>query len=343
MDRKRLRSFEGAESIGVGATRMTPARRLGLWIRLGITFSGTLAFGVVACSNSNSPADGGPSGEGPADATSDASEGGTDAGGDSVTPGTDATADAGDDVEVSRYDASGPEASSPDAGTCGLNPMQTSWNGSSDFSTVQNPCGVWSYGHTTTLGSPFILNTQLGYWANSSACPVPDSPGWYEITAAGDPITIVQNDGGTATESGGASVGRNESANTSCLTDPPGQLWIHPGPTGEYSVARWTAPAAGTYTFDVSFAIGDQVQGGGPKDAAVLHSGSLIFEHATNTSPTFSTTLTVAAGDTFDVAVGLANGETWDDGTTPVTIVVGPSSGDAGGFSDAATADALAE
>lgn len=241
------------------------------------------------------------------DATVDAS---VDAGVDADAGHGDATADAdaGSDAPVdapadtTQGDAS--EASldaqdSGDASACSINPLQTSWDVTADFSTTTNPCGVWTYGYTRSLGStPFIV------YATAETLGT-------ELVAWIDPNNVTTND---------PTVYKNLSGTTQNSL-PPGQVAEHPGPNGEYSTSRWTAPRAGTYSFSVTFNVGDAINGTS-KDAAVLHGTTVLFEQATSANPIYSTTLTMAAGDTFAVAVGITGSETYWYGTTPITFVV---------------------
>jgi hypothetical protein len=199
----------------------------------------------------------------------------TDAG---LDGGADAGADAG-------------EEAGDDAGACGLNPSATAWDVTADFSLTNNPCGVWTYGYTASLGS-----TPLTVYSTVSGSS------WIDPTnvTAGAP-TVWKN----LTSSTENSVG-------------PGQVSEHPGPHREYSTSRWTAPRAATYSFAVQFFAGDI----GTKDAAVLHGTTVLYEGSPATNPTYSTTITMAAGDTFDVAVGLTASETFNYGNTPVTCTV---------------------
>jgi hypothetical protein len=171
---------------------------------------------------------------------------------------------------------------------------QRRWDVTEDFCPTTNPCGVWTYGYARSLGSTPLLvyaglkrDNALTGWENPAIGTVP-------------------------------SVGKAPRGSVSFPWVVPGQFWEHPGPQGEYSTVRWTAPQTGTYSFSVQFFAGDR----GETDGAVLRGTTVLFEHPTSTNPTYSTTLRMAAGDTFDVAVGITGGETIYYGTTPITFVV---------------------
>ena len=200
---------------------------------------------------------------------------------------------------------------------CVRNSTQTAWNLTTDYSNSTNSCGVWTYGYTATLGSPFVPYTQI---FQGPACGIEDFRSWGQVTSAGEPALALLADGATATMNVGSHLGRNDGTIT-CYDTLVGQFFLHPGPSGEYTTVRWTAPLAGTFAFSATWMVGSAVHGTS-KDAVVMHDGAVLYESATSTNPTFQKTLTMAAGDTFDVAVGTTASENWFFGTTPVTLTV---------------------
>jgi hypothetical protein len=94
---------------------------------------------------------------------------------------------------------------------------------------------------------------------------------------------------------------------------------MHPGPQDQYSVIRFTAPNAGTFVLATSFTGIDVDQT--TTDVHVLHDGSSIFNgnvhgFGSGSGPSFTTTLTLHAGDTIDFAVGYgADGNYFNDST----------------------------
>jgi hypothetical protein len=91
---------------------------------------------------------------------------------------------------------------------------------------------------------------------------------------------------------------------------PPHQVCLHPGPNGEFSVARWTAPASGQVAISARFT-------GMPKtpattDVHVLHRDRPLFDGLINVSghsnsAAYSGRIGVARGDTVDFVVGFGN------------------------------------
>jgi len=101
-----------------------------------------------------------------------------------------------------------------------------------DWSPQSNPNGTWSYGFTAFWGMPFQFDDLSGSnWAGVSA--------WWP-SQVGPPPDVSHND-----------TKKQICGETWCI--PPKYLHLHPGPNGEISVLRWTAPASRTYVFRVKF------------------------------------------------------------------------------------------
>jgi hypothetical protein len=101
-----------------------------------------------------------------------------------------------------------------------------------DWSAESNPNGTWSYGYVTSWGVPFKLDDASGSnWAGVSA--------WWP-SQVGPPPDVSRND-----------TKKQVCAETWCI--PPKFLHLHPGPNGELSVLRWTAPESRKYVFRVAF------------------------------------------------------------------------------------------
>jgi len=90
----------------------------------------------------------------------------------------------------------------------------------------------------------------------------------------------------------------------------PGQMALHPGPKGEYSVARWTCPAGAEYSVDATF-VGIAKEA--TTDVHVLHNGRSLHDGLINVAShgnesAFSKTLAIAEDDKLDFVVGFGNG-----------------------------------
>lgn len=115
----------------------------------------------------------------------------------------------------------------------------------------------------------------------------------------------------------------------------PHQLAFHPGPKGEYSVVRFTAPSSGKYRFDATFSAIDQqattdyhvMAGGKP-----LIRGFIRLNGQGPRAPVM-TVLDLRAGETLDFVVGYGNGDYRFDSTGLAAVVTGPD----GKAHDAAT------
>ena len=170
----------------------------------------------------------------------------------------------------------------------------TVWDPTAEFSiTNGNPNGVWSYGWDN--GGSFVPYTST--WSNGW-------DGWRgNIGGDGTPI-----------------VGRNDSTWTSCNV-APGQLTLHPGPSGQASILRWTAPCdmMGDAEIAGSFLPGDS----GSMRVSIAWNG--VEQWYASDSGTFDLELPVHAGDTVDFRVGNA----YYSGNTPLvaTIVAVPALG----------------
>ncbi len=101
------------------------------------------------------------------------------------------------------------------------------------------------------------------------------------------------------------------------ITWPPGQMAFHPGPDGEYSAIRWTAPQSGEYGLSALFrGIAQEAT----VDVHVLHNGTAVFSELLNLEGRgneciWEQGLEVAAGDTLDFVVGWGNGSHGADST----------------------------
>src|SRR5882672_5396586 len=89
------------------------------------------------------------------------------------------------------------------------------------------------------------------------------------------------------------------------VVQPADMLNLHPGFSGERSVLRWTAPAAGSYLIEGKFQGLDTR--GNTSDATITHNGASVFSANINSygaQALFSLTRTLAAGDMIEFTVG---------------------------------------
>jgi hypothetical protein len=184
------------------------------------------------------------------------------------------------------------------------------YDAAADFSSSNNPNGVWSYGWAY-YSSAFNLDTISTNMYNGLGLS-----GWLAgLDASGNPYSLF-----------------NGTANPILLantTYQPGQLSEHPGASNEVAIVRWTAPSAGIFSISATFsglsAFGDSV------DVHILHNGISFFNSTVTGSPSptsYSSAQSILAGDTIDFVVGNGgNGANEDTTGLSATIVPEPSTG----------------
>ena len=191
---------------------------------------------------------------------------------------------------------------------------------SADFSTESNPNGVWTYGWEPTLGGTFGNDTHTGDFiagVDEYSSPIQYMSIWHNRTSS--PIV------------------------SGSLTLQPGKVVLHPGPSGQYSVVRWTAPASDSYAVNAVFSGVDSTPT--TTDVHVLRGSSSVFASTVDgnsLSTTYSNTLTIAAGTTLDFAVGNGGNNYYDDATQLDVSIVAQGTGipdPDGGSSDTVASD----
>ena len=173
-----------------------------------------------------------------------------------------------------------------------------------DFSTAANPNGTWSYGSSTTLGGTFAPLVASGCDSNASIL------GWASSAAGLQPYVFANTSPGTLNCGGGRVA--------------PSLLDLHPGPTGEFAIVRWTAPSDGFYLVAGSFQ-GIDFLVGTTTDVHVLINGGSVFDGNVGTFGvplSFNIKQTLSKNDTLDFAVGYGpNNDFHNDSTGLVTSV----------------------
>ena len=184
---------------------------------------------------------------------------------------------------------------------------QADYIAASDFSASANPNGVWSYGQEYTLGGSPSL-----YMVNGNT----DGIDYWEGTDVGTlyPPLVMHN-------------GTSQAITLSSLTLQPGQLAFHPGPDGEYSVIRFTNPVAGTYALTSTFTGIDD--GPTSTDVHVLLDGVSLFSDLVNdygVAHSFSSNVTMNAGDILDFGVGYGTNGNFTGDSTGIAVQISPVS-----------------
>ena len=168
-----------------------------------------------------------------------------------------------------------------------------------NFSATQNPSGAWRYGYQASSGSNFVL------YASHARPWGPSFDQWsqYESPYATPHVTFNRS---------------GQTASYSTITHPPDVLNLHPGPAGEKSVVRWTAPSSVTVKIEGRFEGIDTH--GTTTDVAVVKNmatssattpvnGTIKGYYGDDEAPDsavapFSFTTSVRAGDTINFVVG---------------------------------------
>lgn len=166
-----------------------------------------------------------------------------------------------------------------------------------DFSNTANPNGAWTFGYT--MSSP---EGDAG-----ALIPFPMQKESMDVHLWFDPAHVNLDAPGVF----------HNASNVAVNGVAPGEVALHPGSVQEYAVARWTAPFAGKVAVKVQFKEGDQ----GDTNGLLLHNGVVVFsEDSTSTNAVHDVQVTVAKGDTLDVAVGNKGDFNYD--STPVIFSI---------------------
>lgn len=175
------------------------------------------------------------------------------------------------------------------------------FNAAADFNASQNPAGAWSYGYLA--GSTFTpytsANTEF-YGASTWNRPLP---------SASDVYPLVFHNGSSGTLSYG----------TGLIL--PGELGIAPGPEGQISVIRWTAPEGGLFDIDATFTRDDI----GSMQVFVRVNGNDVFDAfliEQNPVAQYSSQLAFGVGDTVDFAIGVGSDGSYVGDTADVTATI---------------------
>ncbi len=176
-----------------------------------------------------------------------------------------------------------------------------SWNLADDYSTANTAGSAWTFGWESSVGGTF---TQYDY----------------SYTNGNNSLQWV--DSSISSEYSIPTIWKNTSIGGSTIDGVAyGQVSLHPGESGQFSVVKWTAISAGTYTVSYSFGEGD----GGWMSYYIVVDG-VVYQYWVDDSSTESgtMTLTLAAGGTIEFIVGanINDGYYFLYGNTPLTVTV---------------------
>ncbi len=187
------------------------------------------------------------------------------------------------------------------------------YNATTQFSKVNNPSGVWTYGYSGSFGA-FIKDTDIAVFPNLSY--------WNQAGALEYPI-ILHND--TASNI----VGPGAQYPVDALTFGPSGI-----ASEQYAILRFTAPVSGAFNISVSFTAGDFNPT--TTDVHVLQNGVSLYDAVINSfGPVYSynpaNPISLSAGGNIDFLVGNGGNGPVNDSTsvraivTTVTVVPEPS------------------
>jgi hypothetical protein len=165
-----------------------------------------------------------------------------------------------------------------------------------DFSTTQNPNGVWTYAYSTNLAGPLYV--------------YPDT---YVLGGAYDwgdnAIGLLPH------------VAYNPLSNGPVGAIPANCMLIHPGPENQFSHCVWTAPTAGAYNIQASFT---SISYGAPHGYILENGTSIGDSDLTEEVPqTYSfASVALAAGDTIDAAIGVGSNNYYSNDETVFSLTI---------------------
>lgn len=168
----------------------------------------------------------------------------------------------------------------------------TVYNNITEWSNTDNPNGTWAYGYKETKTGDFAAHTlHKLIWDVVTL--------WYEPLSSDTPSVFYNSD---------TNIHHNIQ---------PGEVSIHPGPSGQWEVLRWTSPASGFFLIEGHFGAGDSAT----LTYSIIHNNTtLLFDISSAVTETFSLTVSVAIGDTIDFQVG----DGWSYGNTPIDATITP-------------------
>lgn len=175
----------------------------------------------------------------------------------------------------------------------------------SEFSGKPNPQAVWSYGYRASAAAEFRPHT-------SASQPCGAGTMTLSMNGSVDP-GITHNATTTNIRCGSVDI-------------PPDMLNLHPGPNGERSVVRWTAPFAGLVRLAGKFKGLDT--SGTTSDVAVTHNSVAVFSSQVNgygVEARFALLLAVGTGDIIEFSVGFGSNSTYYNDSTGLAVTINPA------------------
>lgn len=179
----------------------------------------------------------------------------------------------------------------------------SAYDATTDFSASLNANGVWSYGTTgPNLSDPLTLYTSTvaaggaDFWLTPGGLPELGKAGAIAYTCCGS------------------------------VNVPAGTLIAHPGPGGQYSVLRFTAPTAGAYQVSAAF-WGDDYAGPTSSDVHVHTAAgdafsALVAGYGPGSTQSWTGQITLLQGQSVDFAVGFGSNQNYYYDSTGLSVVI---------------------
>ena len=123
-----------------------------------------------------------------------------------------------------------------------------------------------------------------------------------------------------------------ESFNAPTYLIPVGTVYLHPGPNGQNTVIRWTAPESGPYRIQ-GWMNGSTFSYQSTIDVAVLHGITEILTADISgfyVGLMFDVIEQITAGDTIDFTVGYGTDGNYDGDATAIAVTIVPLTGETG-------------
>jgi DNA-binding winged helix-turn-helix (wHTH) protein len=179
------------------------------------------------------------------------------------------------------------------------------------FTLSSNPNGNWSYGYTPKDAiSNFVLFDRADHNNHYGSPEIPVD--WWHRSTEWHPLILRNTSTFTIVIQGG-------------IVLAPNMFEIHPGPNGERSDLRWTAPADGHYRAQGQFR-GINTNGYTSTDALVVENGRDVRFSAEisgyDEETPFDLTFKLAAGQTIDFSAGYGSNHAYEGDSTGFSVII---------------------
>jgi len=180
-----------------------------------------------------------------------------------------------------------------------------------NFSTTANPAGVWSYGYLQAGNSPDPATFKL-----------------YEKLAIHPAGLHIRRIADNQTDPNVTFNPSSETITQGTVKWASRQVAFHPGPKGEFSVIRWTAPNTGSFSITASFYGISSVPTS--STSFIFHNQDQLFKESINdylVPHVAQKTVDADKGDTIDFIVSYGDNSEYSSDSTGLTATIVDNSG----------------